>query len=382
MTAHHDYLELISNSLDVALPPEDQARLDNHLAECPECRAAWKELQWTHSRIKGLEAVEPPPWLAPKIMARIRSETAPQASFWRRFIRPIVLKPQLQVASVLLLAATGFYLLRSQRHEAAVLSELKERQSPAAVQSQPLKFPDSRDKSASEPAYTPKEMQKPLSEGVAKLRTDESKSGELGFAPPPRTAPSPMLAAQSTPGLAKEERDMAHAEPLAAPPPAPAAMGGASVGGAVGTVVAGMAESEKVPARQAKKSLKGTDAPTGANRTATQANDEARGKAAESASQLMDQTERKDKSDVSAWVIRVEMDDPRSARSLIERELNRAGATLLPQREPGAARVLRAQLYSDRLPGLLTRLARIGRVLEQPDLPREKPSVITINISW
>ncbi len=133
MTACHEFLELMSTSLDQTLSPEEQALLDNHLAKCPECRVARKELQWTYSQIKTLEAVEPPPWLASKIMARIRAEAAPQASFWRRFIRPIVMKPQLQVASILLLAATGFFLLRSQRPGTAAFQELKQQQPPAAL---------------------------------------------------------------------------------------------------------------------------------------------------------------------------------------------------------------------------------------------------------
>ena len=96
----------------------------------------------------------------------------------------------------------------------------------------------------------------------------------------------------------------------------------------------------------------------------------------------MDQVERKDKSDAATWVVHLEMPDPRAARPLILRELTRAGATVMPQREPTASRVLSARLASHRLPDLLSRLARIGKVLEQPEIPGDKSSLITISISW
>ena len=374
MTACPEFLELMSTSLDQALPPDEQARLDKHLADCPECRTALKELRWTHAQIRKIEAVETPPWMASKIMARIRSEAAPQPSFWRRFIRPVVIKPQLQVASILLLAATGFYLLRSQRPRSDVFGELKQEKAAAPLSSQPAKSMESRDKLAPGFMNAPKEMQKPLSEGANKLRTEDSKPSESGFAPPPKTAAPPIQAAPPAPALAKQERDLARSEPVAAAPPAPSALAGASVG----TVVAGVAESEAIPAQQSKKSSKGGDGPAGANR----ASEEARGRTPESAGQLMDQSERKDKSDTAIWLIRMEMADPREARLLIERELTRVGANVMPQRQTDDPRVLRARFDTHRLPDLLSRLARIGKVLEQPDTQGEKPSLITISISW
>ena len=365
MTACHEILELISTSLDQDLSTSEQARLDSHLAGCPECRAAQKELRWTHSQIKGLEAVEPPPWLASKIMARIRSEVAPQASFWRRFIRPIVLKPQLQVASILLLAATGFYLLRSQRSELDVFNEMKPRQAPAPMQSQPSKSDELRDKLAPELKSEPREMQKSSSEKMNQNRLEDSKPSESGFAPPP------IPLAPSKPEMAKQERDRAIPKPSVAASPAPSALAGAAMGAGVHVV----AESATAPTRQAKKVSPVAERPA-------RADEEARQKTAESTGQLMNQPEMKDKSDAMTWVIRIEMADPRSAKALIERELASSGATVMPQREADASRVLRAQLDSHRLPDLLSRLARIGKVLEQPDMPVEKSSLITISIRW
>ena len=369
MTACHEILELMSTSLDQTLSPDEQARLERHLAECPECRVAHKELQWTYSQIKTLETVEPPPWLASKIMARIHFEPVPQTSFWRRFIRPIVMKPQLQVASILLLAATGFYLLRSQRD---VFGEMKQQQAPAPIQSQPLKAEGVREKLTPESSNAPKEMQKSSPEMMKQLRPEASKPSIPEFAPPPKTSPPPP--SSSATASAKLEGDRAWSEAPVAAPPAPSALGGASG-------VAVVAESAAASPRPAKKNSQSAGALARAD-SPGRAEEESRQKAAEPTGQLMDQMERKDKSDGGTWVIRLETADPRAARPLILRELTRAGATVMPQRELTASRVLSARLASHRLPDLLSRLARIGKVLEQPEIPGDKASLITISISW
>ena len=371
MTACHEMLELMSTSLDRPLSPEEQARLDSHLAECPDCKAAQKEFQWTHARIKGLEVVEPPPWLVSKTMARIRAEAVPQASFWRRYILPIVLKPQLQVASILLLAATGFYLMKSQRPGQSALGAMKERQAPATLQGEASKASDAADKLTGETRNAPKAAQKPQPEVMELSQAADSKRMEPGFAQPPPKAPSAM---------AKQERDSELAGLPAAAPPAPSASAGASVGGGV-AAVAVVAQSEAAPARQAKKTSKGSAEPLQTDR-ANRVEERTREKAAETTGQLMDQAERKDKVDSAPWVIRMEMADSRSARPLIERELTRSGATLMPQGDSTASHVLTARLDQRRLPDLLSRLARIGKVLEQPEFKGDAPSLVTIRISW
>ncbi|MBL0313310.1 MAG: zf-HC2 domain-containing protein [Holophagaceae bacterium] len=384
MTACREFLELMSTSLDQDLPPDEQGRLDTHLDACPECRAAWKDLQWTHSQLKELEAVEPPPWLASKIMARIRAEAVPRASFWRRFVRPIVVMPQLQVASILLLAATGFYLLRSQRSEHDVLNEMKQFQAPASVQSQPQQPGATLDKLSPKPSNPPAEKTKPATERTDQLLLEDSKPSESGFAPPPKPSavpPTPALTTAAPRDLEKQEKDRAHAEPAPSIETSkPSPMAGAAVGG----ITPVMAESAVPPTRQAKASPKGAGSRVGDAR-GNQAGDESRQKVAEAPNQPqvhLARKEKKEKSDAATWVIRLEMPDPRSAKILIERELAGAGATVMPQREADGPRLLKVRLNSDRLPELLSRLTRIGKVLEYPDNSSEKPALITISISW
>jgi uncharacterized protein involved in copper resistance len=139
-----------------------------------------------------------------------------------------------------------------------------------------------------------------------------------------------------------------------------------------------LAESGEPSGRQVKKISKGSDRPARADHV----DDGGEQKRKESSAQLMDQAERKDKSDATILLIRLEMADPRTAKPLIEQELVRNGASLMPQHEHDGSRILRARLDAHRLPELISKLARIGRVLEQPGNLGEKSSVITISISW
>jgi len=50
------YWELISASLDGALTPEEQRRLEAHLAGCPECRSLWEELSGLEAELRELES--------------------------------------------------------------------------------------------------------------------------------------------------------------------------------------------------------------------------------------------------------------------------------------------------------------------------------------
>lgn len=63
------YWELISASLDGALTPEEQAQLDAHLSECPDCRAMWEQLSGLEPELMELET--PSADFADRVMAEV-----------------------------------------------------------------------------------------------------------------------------------------------------------------------------------------------------------------------------------------------------------------------------------------------------------------------
>ena len=65
-------LEWISAALDGALTPEEQRRLDTHLAACAECRALAKELRQLQREMPG--EAEVPAGFHQAVMDRIAAE--------------------------------------------------------------------------------------------------------------------------------------------------------------------------------------------------------------------------------------------------------------------------------------------------------------------
>ena len=63
------YWELISASLDGALTPEEQAQLDQHLSECPDCRAMWEQLSGLEPELMELDT--PPEGFVDRVMAEV-----------------------------------------------------------------------------------------------------------------------------------------------------------------------------------------------------------------------------------------------------------------------------------------------------------------------
>ena len=62
-----EYRELISASLDGALTPEEQEKLDAHLSECLDCRTMWEQLSALEPEL--MELSEPSEGFADRVLA-------------------------------------------------------------------------------------------------------------------------------------------------------------------------------------------------------------------------------------------------------------------------------------------------------------------------
>ena len=84
--SHEAYEVLISAQLDGELTPEEEARLEEHLAACPQCRQTRAEMEQVHQLLLGAAAV-PPPGLQKTILAGLESQPNRKA-LWGRRIAP------------------------------------------------------------------------------------------------------------------------------------------------------------------------------------------------------------------------------------------------------------------------------------------------------
>ncbi len=390
--ASHDALELISLALDRSLSAEDQTALDSHLAECPGCRQVSEDLRWTHAQLKTIAPVEVPPWLASKIMARVRAEAAPKPAFWRRFLLPLVLKPQLQVASLLLIAATGYFLMKSRGLE------------PSAPRLE-MKATDTQKSQGSPPPPPPGEApadSRRFDEESSKAKAPDRLGNQPTFAPPPASklsesgspsaapAPAPVLAAPAASGelrsmdvlenLPQRQRNAAGTAALA-----PGVAGGATGAAAPAqrakqeAAPPPVAESPKPSVADAKAAAKSSA------RTEKKARKEDRMEPETTTVGVVAQAEADTSSTLPTASIRLEVRDLGTAQAAIERELARVGATLLPRRDGGPARQVIVRLEARRLRELLAGLGRLGTVVQQPLVPKDKDaadSVLMLSIRW
>lgn len=90
MTGCEQILDLISLRLDGPLGPQDQKTLDDHLAQCPSCRALAADLEGLHGAAVDLGETAPPQDFAQRVLEQIAAEgrTLPQDKVVPLFRRP------------------------------------------------------------------------------------------------------------------------------------------------------------------------------------------------------------------------------------------------------------------------------------------------------
>lgn len=76
MNGCQEYELLFSAQLDGELSPEETARLDRHLAQCPACRRLARELACIHTELEDMTA-EPPADLTDRILAQLPPVSPP-----------------------------------------------------------------------------------------------------------------------------------------------------------------------------------------------------------------------------------------------------------------------------------------------------------------
>lgn len=103
---------LIPAYLEGAVLPDQDRLVREHLASCPKCSAVLADLRRTQELTRGLEEVEPPPWLAQKIMAHVKDGAEREAGFFRWLFYPLRVKIPLQAFAAVLVACLIFYVYK------------------------------------------------------------------------------------------------------------------------------------------------------------------------------------------------------------------------------------------------------------------------------
>lgn len=112
MTECGDIRKMIPAHVDGALSPGEERLVREHLASCPECSRVFADLKRTRELVGGLAEVEPPPWLAQKIMAHVKDEAQKEAGIFKRLFYPLRVKVPLQTVAAMLIAGLVLYVYK------------------------------------------------------------------------------------------------------------------------------------------------------------------------------------------------------------------------------------------------------------------------------
>lgn len=136
-----EYVDLISAAIDGALSEEETARLEEHLARCPECRALYEDFAVIHSALGDVPPVAVPPAFAcmDQVMAAIdhqadlRKANVKYRRYWQRGMAAAA------VLAIVLVGRAGFSgrQLPAQHSETQVVTARSAADTPALSEAGP-----------------------------------------------------------------------------------------------------------------------------------------------------------------------------------------------------------------------------------------------------
>jgi anti-sigma factor RsiW len=104
----------LSEYLDETLDEERIREIASHLKDCPRCNAEFEGLADCKRLVSGLLAVEPPPGLTARVMARVHDRTR-RPGIWQRLFGPLPMKISLQATSAVLIGVLAVYVYRKEQ---------------------------------------------------------------------------------------------------------------------------------------------------------------------------------------------------------------------------------------------------------------------------
>jgi hypothetical protein len=117
----------LAEFLEETTSAEEKKGIEEHLAACPSCRAAFEDLKRAVALVRDLDEVEPPPYLAQKIMAHVREEAeeGARSGVLRRLFFPLHVKLPIEALAVFLIAAFTFQVYRTIESDTKLAARLE-----------------------------------------------------------------------------------------------------------------------------------------------------------------------------------------------------------------------------------------------------------------
>lgn len=144
------FKEKISSYLDGMLGPDGKAEVENHLKSCGRCREYYDEISRSVETVRGLDDIEPPPWLKQRVMAKIRAEKGQRVRSWKDLFRPLRIRIPVGAVAMLAVAVITVYIFRSVGHDIRV-AEVSQEEAPVRSVPQDAERTDEGKRPSAEP---------------------------------------------------------------------------------------------------------------------------------------------------------------------------------------------------------------------------------------
>jgi hypothetical protein len=321
------------------LGPAEHHLVEQHLADCPACRAELSDLLTTLDLIRSTPEVNPPPWMTARIMARIRKQQTEKRSWLQRIFLPPHIKLPIEALALLLVCISGYYISRS------VVSDLRQptqqlQESPVELSPIPAQAPGLSQ--AKEEKKKPSTDHQPINATPKPLLRQENLPDQT----PPFTPGTPSPASNvPAPPAYRNQYDKKSESMKAAP------------------VTESGNRSLEATMEKKTRNIVSVERMSGAAAPA--------GRVAGSPADLL----------VPQATIRLRAYDPAMALSIIREAVFRSGGNIIE--DAGASRVrLKIRIPTERHSELLERLQQAGRIVEHSAKPTEEAQLLEVTIQW
>lgn len=112
MSKCHDIQKLLPLYEEGILADAEKQAVEDHLAQCADCRREMTFLQKADQLVKNLSSVDEPSWFQQRIMAQVREE-AGKKSFWQKWFSPLGVRVPVQIVATIVIAVLAVYIYRS-----------------------------------------------------------------------------------------------------------------------------------------------------------------------------------------------------------------------------------------------------------------------------
>jgi hypothetical protein len=103
--------------IEKAVSPKQKALIAAHLKGCKRCKGALVDLKKAVEYVQKLEEVEPPAWVAQKVMTQVRSEAEAKGGIWQWLFSPFYIKIPLEALALVLVVVGTIYIFKAMQPE-------------------------------------------------------------------------------------------------------------------------------------------------------------------------------------------------------------------------------------------------------------------------